>query len=237
MEEISQAEKVKRSQLAIAKSMQVSDGDLKVLESVQEWTVREWLYVCALDGIDLKEFLGALGKSKVTAEQIKKKRTEFLKKRLSGTETVTMQDLRNLKDEVKSACEESRKVRNAVTKMIKSNEAADIQSAAQEQIAEKEAIIADLKSKNSELEEKIRENKNKTEEPEQKKRWWSSIFFFKRAGETQKFVEKYLQDDRFSLEQIEFLLECIESGMRIRDIEKFAIPGVSVEVMRRLKNL
>lgn len=235
MEEISQAEKVKRSQLAIAKSMQVSDADMKVLESVQEWTVREWLYVCALDGINLKEFLGSFGKSKVTAEQIKKKRTESLKKRLSGTETVTMQDLRNLKDEVKSACEESRKVRNAVTKMIQSNEAADIQSAAQEQIAEKEAIIADLKSKNSELEEKIRENK--TEEPEQKKRWWSSVFFFKRSREPQKFVEKYLQDDRFSLEQIEFLLECIESGMRIRDIEKFAIPGVSVEVMRRLKNL
>ena len=235
MEEISQAEKVKRSQLAIAKSMQVSDADMKVLESVQEWTVREWLYVCALDGINLKEFLGSFGKSKVTAEQIKKKRTESLKKRLSGTETVTMQDLRNLKDEVKSACEESRKVRNAVTKMIQSNEAADIQSAAQEQIAEKEAIIADLKSKNSELEEKIRENK--TEEPEQKKRWWSSVFFFKRSREPQKFVEKYLQDDRFSLEQIEFLLECIESGMRSRDIEKFAIPGVSVEVMRRLKNL
>lgn len=235
MEEISQAEKVKRSQLAIAKSMQVSDADMKVLESVQEWTVREWLYVCALDGINLKEFLGSFGKSKVTAEQIKKKRTESLKKRLSGTETVTMQDLRNLKDEVKSACEESRKVRNAVTKMIQSNEAADIQSAAQEQIAEKEAIIADLKSKNSELKEKIRENK--TEEPEQKKRWWSSVFFFKRSREPQKFVEKYLQDDRFSLEQIEFLLECIESGMRIRDIEKFAIPGVSVEVMRRLKNL
>ena len=150
---------------------------------------------------------------------------------------MTMQDLRNLKDEVKSACEESRKVRNAVTEMLQSNEAADIQSAVQEQIAEKEAIIADLKSKNSELEEKVRENKNKTEEPEQKKRWWSSAFFFKRSGETKKFVEKYLQDDRFSLEQIEFLLECIESGMRIRDIEKFAIPGVSVEVMRRLKNL
>ena len=190
MEEISQAEKVKRSQLAIAKSMQVSDADLKVLESVQEWTVREWLYVCALDGIDLKEFLGAFGKSKVTAEQIKKKRTESLIKRLSGTETVTMQDLRNLKDEVKSACEESRKVRNAVTEMLQSNEAADIQSAVQEQIAEKEAIIADLKSKNSELEEKVRENKNKTEEPEKKKRWWSSAFFFKTFGRNQKICRK-----------------------------------------------
>ena len=199
--------------------------------------MREWLYVCALDGIDLKEFLGSLGKGKVTAEQIKKKRTESLKKRLSGAEAVTMQDLHNLKNEVKSACEESRKVRNAVTKMIQSNEAAAIQNAAQEQIAEKEVIIADLKRKNSEVEEKILKKKNEIGEPEQKKRWWSSVIFFKRSGETKKFVDKYLQDDRFSLEQIEFLLECIESGMRIRDIEKFAIPGVSVEVMRRLKNL
>ena len=52
-----------------------------------------------------------------------------------------------------------------------------------------------------------------------------------------KFIEKYLQDDRYSSEQIEFLLECIESGMRVREIEKIAIPGVSIEVMKRLKNL
>ena len=58
-----------------------------------------------------------------------------------------------------------------------------------------------------------------------------------RRNETKKFVDQYLKDHRYTKEQIEFLLSCMEEGVRIRDIEKFAIPGVSVEVMKRLKAL
>ena len=84
MEEINQAEKVKRSQLAIAQSMQISEAALKVLDSVQEWTVREWLYVCALDGIDLKEMTNTKGR--LTVDRIKEKRTDYLTEKLSHSQ-------------------------------------------------------------------------------------------------------------------------------------------------------
>ena len=236
MEEINQAEKVKRSQLAIAQSMQISEDALKVLDSVQEWTVREWLYVCALDGIDLKEMTNTKGR--LTVDQIKEKRTEYLTEKLSHSQAdkKVIHDFEKLQKDVRNACEESRKVRDAVTDMIRSNEV-QVQALDQKKIKEKDDIIADLQNRNRELERKLCQSQNKTEETGPRKKTSSVFAFFKRSGEVKKFIEKYLQDDRYSSEQIEFLLECIESGMRVREIEKIAIPGVSIEVMKRLKNL
>ena len=162
MEEINQAEKVKRSQLAIAQSMQISEDALKVLDSVQEWTVREWLYVCALDGIDLKEMTNTKGR--LTVDRIKEKRTEYLTEKLSHSQAdkKVIHDFEKLQKDVRNACEESRKVRDAVTDMIRSNEV-QVQALDQKKIKEKDDIIADLQNRNRELERKLCQSQNKTE--------------------------------------------------------------------------
>lgn len=68
--EMTQAERVRQSQLTIARGMKVLPESLKVLEDVRDWTAREWLYICALDGVDIKQLVNN-SKGKLTVTYIK----------------------------------------------------------------------------------------------------------------------------------------------------------------------
>ena len=66
---------------------------------------------------------------------------------------------------------------------------------------------------------------------------WKWISESKCSMDTKNFNEHYIQSDEWSEEQLEFLLSCLEDGMSIKEIEKFAAPGLSVNMMQRLKRL
>ena len=85
------------------------------------------------------------------------------------------------------------------------------------------------------------ESEERTEDYGKKERHELSLtgFLFKRKKESEirKFIETYLQGTAFKEEQKEYLLRCLEEGMPIKAVEKFAIPGIDVSMMQRLKQL
>lgn len=52
-----------------------------------------------------------------------------------------------------------------------------------------------------------------------------------------KFVEDYIGSDTFTIDQKEYFLECMEKGMEVEDIEKFAIASLPLEMMKRLSKV
>lgn len=50
------------------------------------------------------------------------------------------------------------------------------------------------------------------------------------------FIEKSLEAG-YSNEQLEYLLDCMEEGLQVEEIERFSSPKLPVEVMRRLRSL
>ena len=74
---MTRSERVKESQLAIARGMHVSGEELKILDIVSDWAAREWLYVCALDHIPINQIIDECG-SNVTASKVKEEREKYL---------------------------------------------------------------------------------------------------------------------------------------------------------------
>lgn len=46
-----------------------------------------------------------------------------------------------------------------------------------------------------------------------------------------------LRNEKYTEEQIDFLLSCMEEGMDIREVKAIASPSFSVPVMQRLRKL
>lgn len=61
--------------------------------------------------------------------------------------------------------------------------------------------------------------------------------YFFSTTDTRKFIEKYLNNDKLSDEQKEYLLECLESGMSVKEMDSFASEHLSVDQMKRLSSL
>ena len=61
--------------------------------------------------------------------------------------------------------------------------------------------------------------------------------YFFSTTDTKKFIEKYLNNDKLSDEQKEYLLECLESGMSVKEMDSFASEHLSVDQMKRLSLL
>lgn len=248
--EMTQAERIRQSQLALARGMKILPGDLKIIGQIEDWTAREWVYVCALDGMDIKQFAEEKAE-KLSVNYLKKRREEYFRKKYAsaGTEKVPhdlQKTLEVMQKEVEKTCKESRQIRNAVVEMIsKQNEPVHTeQEELKKLIKEKDDLIDQMQREIMLLrKEQNRQSPVSTGRTVQEQKSVPAILRFfrrpegKRSTETRKFITQYMQDDRFSAEQIEFLLKCLEQGVRIKDIEKFAIPGLSVEVMERLKAL
>jgi hypothetical protein len=59
----------------------------------------------------------------------------------------------------------------------------------------------------------------------------------RREREARRFIDKFVTGGNLTAEQVDYLLECLEEGVSVREMERFAVPGVPVDVMRRLKGL
>lgn len=58
-----------------------------------------------------------------------------------------------------------------------------------------------------------------------------------RQRDVKHFVDRYIKGQDLSDEQKDFLLDCLESGMKPADVAELAAPGLSLDVMERLKKL
>ena len=61
-------------------------------------------------------------------------------------------------------------------------------------------------------------------------------YFFSNI-DSKRFIEKYLNNENLTQEQIEYVLECFESGMSLKDMDKFFSENLSVEQMKRLNSI
>ena len=57
----------------------------------------------------------------------------------------------------------------------------------------------------------------------------------KNKKDTKKFIDAYLNNKEFTDEQISFFLDCLEEGMTVQEISRFASKNLSVSAMKRLK--
>ena len=265
-EEKSQEEKVRQNQVEMARSMKVKPGILEILEQTEDWIVREWIYICALEGMNEKQ-LKELQTASV--RKIQKNRREFLQEKFSSADGTLQKEVEQLQLEVQQVAKDSRDVRRAIEEGLK--DALEKQAAAQEEALRatksllnvKEQEVQDLKKKNESLICKIRqieqesvcpketnEEKMETQTIEreestggygkkEKQEFSLPGFLFRRKKESEirKFIETYLQGTSFNEEQKEYRLQCLEEGMSVKAVEKFAIPGIDVSMMQRLKQL
>ena len=84
-----------------------------------------------------------------------------------------------------------------------------------------------------------REEKKESQEVElikKEKRTCKRTSFWKRKNQ-EKFLTDCLRDEKYTEEQIDFLLSCMEEEMDIRAVKAIASPSFSVPVMQRLKKL
>lgn len=67
---------------------------------------------------------------------------------------------------------------------------------------------------------------------------FSKFFTHKKRNEdSKKFIAHYLENEEMSDEQKEYLLSCMENGVTLKEMEKFASPKLSVEQMERLRKI
>lgn len=61
-------------------------------------------------------------------------------------------------------------------------------------------------------------------------------YFFSNI-DSKRFIEKYLNNENLTEEQKEYMIECLESGMSLKDMDKFFSENLSVEQMKRLNSI
>lgn len=71
--------------------------------------------------------------------------------------------------------------------------------------------------------------------PEPKQGLKRMLAYKRKTTDTKKFIEEYIQNDRMNEEQKEYLLQCLEEGLTLKEIEAFASADLPVDIMRRLR--
>lgn len=61
-------------------------------------------------------------------------------------------------------------------------------------------------------------------------------YFFSNI-DSKRFIEKYLNNENLTEEQKEYMIECLESGMSLKDMDKFFSEKLSVDQMKRLNSI
>lgn len=64
----------------------------------------------------------------------------------------------------------------------------------------------------------------------------NSIFSMYKKKSPAKYIETLVKEG-YSIEQIDFILDCMEAGDSIREVEEFASPKITVELMKKLREL
>lgn len=252
-EEMNQEERVKNHQVSIARSMKVNKDVLDILQNIREWHIREWLYVCGLDEMPAEQ-IRALAEGNASVVKIKKARKEFLKNLWTDMGDLEQQ-VEQMREEVTSVCAASRETRSVIERGLE--EALKKQTQAQETaIQAKDQLIQMLQKQ---IETMQREQQTKHSPVKENESGSSRVpvieqinagskepvggnengFFANmiRSMDTKRFIHHYIRSDEYRLEQKEYFLKCLEEGMSVKEIEVIAAPGLSVEVMQRLREL
>lgn len=237
-------EHVLENQIVIARSMGMENEIVMFLQEQKDWKRREWFYICALDGMTSSD-LKKLDEEKATISQIRKSRIEFLKNLYMSRD-----DLSDEISKMKKEIDETTKQSDRLQKLIEENLEAALRREAESKeqlLEEKERTIQVQNEEILRLKKQLQDHKAQMQREEKKesqevelikkeKRTCKRTSFWKRKNQ-EKFLTDCLRDEKYTEEQIDFLLSCMEEEMDIRAVKAIASPSFSVPVMQRLKKL
>lgn len=234
------------------------------VQGIPDGLVCEWLYICALDGMGLEQ-LKKLNEAPVKeslkkAILIQKERQKFLAGKY-WKDPETLRQVEELRQRVSELHEESRELRHAVDTSLQDamkyqEETARKQETSlyhliggkNEQIKERDKKIEELEGqlrelkkeqeqmtayKKTALEEKDREETGHRDARPKKGRL-PCLF---RRDPARIFIRRYLENEAFTQEQREYLIQCLEEGDTAKEMEQYAIPALSTDMMERLRKM
>lgn len=250
---------------SIMENLKLPKEVIGYVNSIEEGSVSEWIYLCALDGIPLKalERLGAANAGDVYKKVafIRSERQKFLK-RIYGDNEVR-QNIEEMYRQVRSISEENQQLHGMIEASLGrvgriQEDACGNQKKAyelelkdrEEKLVERDRRIQTLEGELKHMKDRERALLEKIKESEEERAGkpevpvygnirssgWIRSFLNGRASKA--FIETYLKAEAYTGEQKEYLLQCFEQGTPLKEIRKFASPGVPVHIMERLrKNL
>lgn len=240
-------------QLQIAKAMGIKQEVINFLDKVPDWKRRQWYFFLAQDSYPLSELL-TMEKEKWSEDKIKKQRIDYLKQRLINLEPFARR-VSDLQREVQETMTESRETRNLIANSLDALLEKQAQTQAETIAAQNEQIRMlkeQLANQNGQQRQggevtyhyEREQDHRKPQSPMHKEMTGSEKggtgkgrFAFWRKDPTQEFVQTFLKESTYSPEQVDFLLSCHEEGLSRKEIEQFADPNLSIEVMQRLKQM
>ena len=236
---------VLENQIVIARSMGMENEMVLFLQEQKDWKRREWFYICAVDGMTISE-LQKLDEEKATISQIRKSRIEFLKNLYMSRDDIS-KEISKMKQDIDQTTKQS----NRLQRLIEENLKAALQREAESKeqlLEEKERTIQVQKEEILRLKKQLQEKKESPKEIEKESQEVElskkekiipkkkSLRFWKKKKK-ERFLADCLKDEKYTEEQIDFLLGCLEQGMDIRELKAIASPNFSILVMQRLKKL
>ena len=140
------------------------------------------------------------------------------------------QDIRSLQETEASMREENRQIRQKL--LEQETEKAAV-------LTEKEEILLPQDADNAPdpTTEKVELEGETSKEPPRRNGFRAFFRKSRREKESREFIETFLSDKEYSQEQREYLLRCLEEGDRVRKIQQFASPKLTVEQMERMRKL
>lgn len=232
--------------LAKANKMNLDKNVIAFLEQVKkrdDWLRLEWFYLCAIDRMPLAE-MQRMEKANYTISQIRKERIDFLKKVYIGLEPV-YKKVEELKGEVRGASEESKRTKELLSLNLEKilEEQKELSG---EAIRSKEEVIRHLKERIKELEVKVKQleqssvdmtEKTKTKTVQKKESIKDRIRRMIHEDDETLIIKHFIQNDAYTEEQKNFIIDCLEEGYTYEDVSSFASEHFSLNMMKRLKEL
>lgn len=248
-----------RQHTSIMENLRLPKEVIEYVNSIEEGSVSEWIYLCAVDGIPLKalEKIGAAKAGDVYKKVsfIRGERQKYLKRIYGDSELG--KGIEETFRQVRLMSEENRKLRGLVEEKLKQAEQLeeDVHESKKrayeleiknkdKMLRERDARIQDLERELQSLMDEGRATLPEREEQEKAGKtgksctdkkghgWLWRIF---RNRDSRVFIETYLKDESYTGEQREYLLKCFEDGIPLKEISRFASPGMPVDIMERLK--
>lgn len=71
--------------------------------------------------------------------------------------------------------------------------------------------------------------------PQPKKSLKRFLAYTRENKDTKRFIQEFIKTDKMNNEQKEYLLQCLEEGLSVKEMEMFASADLPVEIMRRLR--
>lgn len=246
-------EGILEKQKLVVLGMELSEEAQEILTKKMNWKIREHLYFCVIDGVDL-EILKGLPVETITVEEI----MEIRKSHWTGKADVTpaYELMEKMVAEIVATQEESQKVIAA----LKENNDLLLRKNSEKRSVESKKNVSELASKLKESDEKCRELEKEVEElkseslrretessmplrnsaSEENQGSSKGLFSFllkkKREKQERDFLNNYLSDEKWTKEQRSFFVQCLAEGLSVKEIDKFACPALSVDNMMTLKN-